>query len=88
MEHRGFALALDALGQGAALCIRLAKPDVATPHGASFTNAPVRIPFIRYKQKHRQMAVLLFVVEHRGFALALDALGQGAALKPRRGFIH
>ena len=49
MEHRGFALALDALGQGAALCIRLAKPDVATPHGASFTTAPVRIPFIRYK---------------------------------------
>ena len=34
VEHRGFALALDALGQGAALCIRLAKPDVATPHGA------------------------------------------------------
>ncbi len=77
VEHRGFALALDALGQGAAL-----KPHWGFIHYRTRSN-----PLNSHK-KNTAGWRCFFVVEHRGFVLALDALGQGAALKPHWGFIH
>ena len=69
MEHRGFEFALR-LGRGMALGCHW--------HPIHY-HARSNPPSYMYKQKHRQVAVLLFVVEHRGFEFALR-LGRGMAL--------